>query len=130
MVGLILIIDYIYFLLFPLSLLNFNFINLLHQLIRLRQRHNYLLIMKYIFKLQSSILTVLQPFLGRLVTSDIKLPSHQWHIIKILIIIYPNSTFFIINGLIPDICFSKLSSYFVIATNWIACNVIFNFIGF
>ena len=67
-----------------------------HQPIGLGKGHDYFLVVQDIGKLQFAALAVLEPFLGGLVTANVKFPRHSRHIVKILGIVDVNFTFFVV----------------------------------
>src|SRR5690606_2385140 len=72
-------------------------------------------IMQNIVKLQFAVFSVFEPFLGGLITTNVKLPSYLRNIIKILCVI--------------DEYFSIFVFWFpnhIISVNWILRNIIFN----
>lgn len=66
---------------------NFYSTNYIHQPCSFCKRYNYFLIVEYIIKLQHIFFSVFQPFLSRLVTTDVKFPGGLWYIGEVLSIV-------------------------------------------
>src|SRR5690606_28915518 len=82
--------------------------------------------MQNIVKLQFSVFTVFKPFLSRLITTNVKLPSDLRNIVKILCVVDVHFSFIIVT-------LSGVEAWFadnIIAVYCILCNIIFKFLTF
>src|SRR5690554_3505425 len=68
-----------------------NTIYFSHQLLSFKKRNNNLLIMQYILKPQCSVASVFEPFLSRLVATNVELPRRERDVVKILRVVNPNA---------------------------------------
>src|SRR3989344_7998626 len=78
-------------------LFSYYFINFFHNYIGFHKRNNNFLIVFYIRICQFPAFAVFEPFLGWLVTANVKIPSNFWYSTKIFVFVYINFIIFINN---------------------------------